>query len=100
MSGYRIATTARREISKIYRHIAQDNLSAADRWLSRLFEQFTLLAQNPEMGELRPELDKELRSVSSGNYVIYFRPGQNEVQIARVVHGARDVRKVFRKPSR
>lgn len=31
-----------------------------------------------------------------GNYVIYYRPTQDALEIVRVLHGARDVEAIFR----
>jgi hypothetical protein len=33
-----------------------------------------------------------------GNYVILFRPAKRGVEIVQVVHAARDLRAVFRRP--
>jgi len=45
------------------------------------------------MGERRPEFATgQYRSFSVGNYVIYFRPIEDGILVARVQHGARDHR--------
>jgi toxin ParE1/3/4 len=43
------------------------------------------------MGQQRPELAANLRSYSVGNYVIFYRPVQKGIEIARVIHAARDI---------
>jgi toxin ParE1/3/4 len=80
----------------IYRYIASDNRAAAEEWRDKLVDLFILLASNPYMGERRVDLAKDFRSISLGNYVIYFRPRMDGVQIARIIHGARDVESIFR----
>ena len=60
--------------------------------MAKLFETFQLLATHAELGEPRPEFRcGEFRCFSVGNYVIFFRSVEGTVEIARVVHGARDI---------
>ncbi len=47
------------------------------------------------MGRKREELAPLLRSFPVGNYVIFYRPASGGIQIIRVLHGARDVSKLF-----
>jgi len=46
---------------------------------------------------IRSELQPNLRSFPCGNYVIYYRPleGDLQVEIIRVWHGARDVESIL-----
>ncbi len=46
-------------------------------------------------GIARPELAAGLRCYSVGNYVIYYRPAKDGIEVARVLHGARDVDRLF-----
>jgi toxin ParE1/3/4 len=63
---------------------------AADRMLDRIWDGFRVIARFPHGGTARPELAANLRCYTVGNYVIYFRPAQDGVEIARVLHAARD----------
>jgi toxin ParE1/3/4 len=82
---------AERDIDAIWDYIAQDSATAANGVLRRIFATCELLASQPMMGEARPELGRDLRSMSVGSYVIYFRPHEGGIGVARVLHGARDV---------
>jgi toxin ParE1/3/4 len=82
---------AKADLIEIWQYIAQDNPQAADRMLDRISDGFHLLAKFPHGGTARPELGQNLRCYSVGSYVIYFRPAKEGVEIARVLHGARDV---------
>ena len=86
---------ADRDIIGITLYIALDSPSAADRLLDTLDEKFALLATQPQMGELRPDLAPELRSFSVGNYVIFYRAIAGGIEVARVLHGARDIPGLF-----
>ncbi|HEX6963294.1 MAG TPA: type II toxin-antitoxin system RelE/ParE family toxin [Lacipirellula sp.] len=54
-----------------------------------------LLGQNPQIGESCDFLAKDLRMSIVGNYIIFHRPTTGESEIVRVVHGARDWRRLF-----
>ena len=75
--------------------IAEDKPDAALRWVHRLRETCELLASRPQMGEMRPGYGVPgCRSFSVGNYVIFFRPTNDGIEVARVVHGSRDLRRL------
>jgi toxin ParE1/3/4 len=72
-----------------------DKPSAAQRWLKKTMEQFSWLANNPACGEARDDIRPGLRSVSHGNYVIFFRSGSESLEIIRLLHGARDIERLI-----
>ena len=76
-------------------HIAEENLTAADRWLDIIDEKCQSLARMPELGRKRPDLAPELRSLPVGNYVIFYRPIPDGIQVIRVLHGTRDIPALF-----
>jgi len=86
---------AQQDIDDIWNYIADDNISAADNWLNQLDEQFALLALQPLMGRARDELDAGIRSFPIGRYVIFYLPLANGIDVARVLHSARDVAPLF-----
>jgi toxin ParE1/3/4 len=95
MKKYRVSNTARLDLDEIWFYIAQDNPDAADKFMRALLSRFPLLASMPEMGRQREELAARLRSFPIGNYLIFYRPMENGVEIARVLHGARDLPPLF-----
>ena len=73
--------------------IARDKPEAARRWIQRIREVCETLAMRPEMGELRRGFGVSgCRSFSVGSYVLFFRPTSDGIEVARVVHGSRDMR--------
>jgi len=82
-------------LDEIWFYIAQDNMDAADRFIHAIVSRFAMLAGMPEMGRMREELATRLRSFAIGNYVIFYRPMENGVEIARVLHGAREFPPLF-----
>lgn len=71
--------------------IARDSISAADRPNDDLLAAFKLLAEFPQAGRERPELGVGIRSRPVQSYVIFYRETPTQLQIVRVVHGARDI---------
>lgn len=94
------STLAERDLVAIWVYIAERNLPAADRLISKFRTQFDKLARMPGIGRQRPELEDGLLSAAVGNYVVFYRalPAKKGVEIARVIHGARDIVAMFRKP--
>ena len=95
MNPYRVSDAARSDLDEIWSYIAQDNPDIADGFVRSLISRFPMLAEMPEAGRQREELAPELRSFAIGNYVIFYRPIENGVEIVRVLHGARDLPPVF-----
>jgi toxin ParE1/3/4 len=89
--GYRISSLARLDLDDIHDYIARDNPDAAKRWLRKTMDEFSRLAKNPVCGEARDDIRPGVRAVSHGNYVIFFRSRDKHLEIARVLHGARDI---------
>ena len=95
MDRFRLSQAARADLEDIWVYIAQDNIEAADKLIKLLASQFSRLASNPEIGRSRKELSARLRSFSTGNYVIFYQAGKDEIEVVRVLHGARDLPSLF-----
>lgn len=100
MSRFRLSRRAETDIAEIRHYIAQDNAAAADKFVGELFDLFQLLGRNPEIGQQRHDLRANLRSISHGNYAVFFYPANDGAEIVAVVHGARDIDVLFREGSR
>ena len=83
------------DLVEIGLRIAEDNPTAADRWLDSIDNCCKMLAQMPEIGRSRPELAPELRSFPVGNYVIFYRPVEDGIQVIRILYGGRDLPPLF-----
>ncbi len=95
MKRFRIDPQARADLDEIYEYVGRANRTAARRLLERFQDALRLLAKQPMMGQARPDLAADLRTITVANYVIYFRPVKGGIQVARVIHGARDVKADF-----
>ena len=50
-----------------------------------------MLVENPLAGRERGELRKGLRSFPVGNYVVFYQPVADGIEIIRVMHGRQDI---------
>ena len=83
------------DLLEIWTHMADSNPRAADRLLENIGRTCEALAEFPRMGRSRPELAPELRSIPVGDYIIFYRPVEEGIQVVRVLHGARDIDRSF-----
>ena len=86
---------AEQDLIEVWRHIARDDLKAADRLLDELERRTKLLSWYPEIGRKRPDIALDLRYIPSGNYLILYRVVEDYVEVVRYVHGRRDLRQVI-----
>jgi toxin ParE1/3/4 len=92
---YRLSKRARGDLLEIWRYIANDNETAADRFIDLLVQRFQLLGKNPYIGRSRDELRTGYRSFPVGQYVVFYRVAEPGVQIMHVVHGRRDLETIL-----
>jgi len=79
------------DYEEIWRYIARDNPTAADRLITAIERQLSTLATMPGLGREEPKLAANLRSFPIGNYLIFYRPIDDGIALVRVLHGARDI---------
>lgn len=82
---------AEEDLVQIWRYIAYDNETAADRLLDRFAEVARKLASHPEAGRSRPELADGMRSFLVGNYVLFYSATPAELVIVRVLSRYLDI---------
>lgn len=87
---------SRRDLLEILEYISRDKPGAARKHVERLEEACRMLAKNSELGSLREDLLPCLRSWSVGNYVVFYRPTNDGIDVVRVLHGARDIGTLLR----
>ena len=95
MNQHRVSAAARSDLDDVWFYIAQDNVEEADKCIQFIVAKFPKLEAWPEIGRQREELSSRLRSLVAGQYVIFYRPMENGIEIVRVLHGARDLPPLF-----
>jgi toxin ParE1/3/4 len=90
-----VTELARSDLDKIWDHIGPHNPAAADRLIDLIRAQCLKLASSPHRGKRRPDFAEGLYSYRVKNYFIYYFVTDGGIEVARVLHGARDLPKIF-----
>jgi toxin ParE1/3/4 len=96
--SYRLLPAARIDLIEIADFIALDNPARALSFIAEIEAIMSTIAERPGSFPARDELAAGLRSARHGRYLIFFVTGDDMVQIVRVLHGARDLPRVFDAP--
>ncbi|MFE1745773.1 type II toxin-antitoxin system RelE/ParE family toxin [Coleofasciculus sp. H7-2] len=96
MSKFYILTApAKQDIDNIISFLFSRNPGAAEGFLDQIEEKFQNIANFPNMGRRRDDLNPPLRSFPIDNYLIFYRPIENGIEVVRVISGYRDIDTVF-----
>ena len=84
-----------RDLKEIYEYIAQDSERYAQITVNKIYQRAKILESNPRIGKIVSELkDDRIREIVSGNYrIIYHIIHDNRIDILRVFHSARLLKK-------
>ena len=91
MSSFRISPAAQADLDSIWDYVAARNAVAADKLLRIFCAKLTLLADAPGVGRPRDEFAPALRSFPVGEYLLFYRPMKDGIELVRVLHGARNL---------
>jgi toxin ParE1/3/4 len=92
-----IKAKARLDILEIWHHIAKDNIENANRVNAEIEAEIEDLRRFPGKGHKRAELrDQSLVFWRIYSYLIAYRYDPQRIKIVRVVHGARNLKAIFR----
>ncbi len=96
MIDYRLSNDALNDLDEIRRYITKrDSEDAADNLEIQFFDAFDELARLPQVGHRRFDVKQDTMLFHNvSEYVIQFRR-EPRLVILRVVHGARDMTKIF-----
>ncbi|WP_342361631.1 type II toxin-antitoxin system RelE/ParE family toxin [Terrarubrum flagellatum] len=93
MSGFPVQFTKQAEddLISIWRYIANESPQAADRVLDRINSRCQGLAAHPYSGPPREEIAAGVRHLAIDGYLTLYRVRNEQVEILRVLHGARNI---------
>ncbi len=94
----KLTLPAELDYTEIVRYIAEDNVRAAQKMISRIDSTLALLRNNPRLGPVARE--KELaaqgyRYLVIGSYLAFYKIEGDTIHVHRILHGARDYVKLF-----
>jgi toxin ParE1/3/4 len=92
-----ITRRAGKDVREIWDYIATRDSADADHVTAEITAQFEKIADMPGIGHRRYEIKSpSYRVCSVFSYLIIYRVKGRRVFISRVVHGRRDLRRLFR----
>ena len=83
------------DLEEIWIYIASQSIRNADNFLDQLYNKCIEISELSGIGRKRDELFPGMLSLAYKKYVIFFMRNRHEVQIVRILHGARDLPKIF-----
>jgi toxin ParE1/3/4 len=98
MNEFTLDPAVDHDLAAIWDYIAVANHSpaAANRLMRMLYGKFAMLATQPLMGESREDLGENVRAFVARPYLVLYRPVRNGIEVAQVVHSARDITRAAR----
>jgi toxin ParE1/3/4 len=85
------SSRAEEDLIEIWLYVAHDSPAAADRLLDRIDARLQQLSTMPMSGPARDDLSPGVRHLVIGNFLAFYRVGETEVVVMRVMHGRRDI---------
>ncbi len=92
---FNLSENAQTDVKEIWLYISEKNPISADVLIEDLFRKFQLLARNPELGKNKDRFFLNLKSFPLKNYLIFYVPNDNGIEIFRVIHSSRNIDSIF-----
>ena len=83
------------DLEEIWIYIASHSIRNADSLIDQLYSKCIEISELSGIGRKRDELFPGILSLAYKKHVIFFMRGKDRVEIVRILHGARDMPKVF-----
>ena len=100
MAKIRLSPLALTDLKEIKEYIADElcNPTAANRIVSKIIKDYSLLETSPKMGPSLSSIihiDTDYRFLVSGKYIVFYKTEGEYVSIYRILYGARDYMKIL-----
>jgi toxin ParE1/3/4 len=86
---------AQQDLEGILDFLDSQSTQAADRFAVKFEQSCELHAAHPQIGAGATEYAPNLRHFTVWNYAIFYRPLEDGIELIRIIHGARDIPKLF-----
>jgi toxin ParE1/3/4 len=93
---WRLSFRAEEDLKDIVEYVSQNDPIAAERLLRSLFDAFLRLTAYPYLGQACGELHPDALRFPVRNYVVFYRVTPSGIEVARVLHGARNLELLLR----
>jgi toxin ParE1/3/4 len=95
MSSYSFSDTAIQYLDKICEYITIENIRAASQLFDKIRQKCKLVVGFPNMRKTYPKLNPNLRGFVVEDYIVFYYPNSDGINIARVISGYRDLDDMF-----
>lgn len=95
MTQYIISPEAIEDLRNINNYFAITNIEAGEKLLDEFEKKCCYLIQFPNIGRSYREIRPYLRGIPLDGYIIFYRLGQDTIEIMRVIRGNRDFKTLF-----
>src|SRR5687768_18575311 len=96
MRRARFSSGAELDLTEICDYLADFSLQSAVNFERHIEEAVERLVSFPGIGPEREELAPRLRSFPVGDYLILYQPVEDGIHVIRIVHGSRDLPRLFK----
>ena len=92
-----ISRRAEEDLRQLWRYIAEDDVSAADRLLLRIDAKLQVLRDFPSLGTSRNDIRPGFRMLVEGNYLLLYDYLEKDdlVEVIAIVDARRDLGELF-----
>lgn len=92
MIKYRLTPEAKKDLLKIWNYTVKVwGEKKAEQYLLNIETKLKLLAENPELGRKRPEINRGYFSFPADKHIIFYLKDINHIQIIGILHGRMDI---------
>lgn len=95
MNSYVFSKLAVRDLNEICDFIAQNNVKAASKLFDAIRQKCKLFASFPDMGKDYAWISSDLRGFVIDDYIVFYYPREEGIDIVRVANGRRDLKALF-----
>ena len=91
-----VSKSAENDLEEIWLYLVEFGETVATKQIDDIFVQCERLLVMPEMGRKREDLAPGVRSIVIGRYIVFYRLSEDRVELVRILHTSRDIRRFFR----
>ena len=95
MNTYSLSELAVEDLNNICEFIAQNSVKSASKLFDAIRQKCKLVAGFPNMGKSYELLANDLRGFFVDDYIIFYYPRQDGIDVVRIAYGKRDLESLF-----
>ncbi|MEO1428269.1 MAG: type II toxin-antitoxin system RelE/ParE family toxin [Cyanobacteria bacterium J06633_8] len=95
MSNYSFSDEAIQDLDDICEYIARPNSKAASKLFDNIRKKCKLIADFPNIGKSYERLAPNLRGFIVNEYIVFYYPKKDGINVTRVLNGYRDLEYLF-----